>query len=70
MRTQWTAEREEALRRLWANGASATAIGIELHMSRSAILGKVHRLKLGGGQLHYRATPPRRRADIDAGIRN
>ncbi|SHF01663.1 GcrA cell cycle regulator [Kaistia soli DSM 19436] len=42
----WTPETERDLRRLWARGDTATMIGIALHCSRNAVLGKVHRLKL------------------------
>jgi GcrA cell cycle regulator len=43
----WTAEGIELLRRLWADGETATAIGVRLGgMSRSAVLGKVFRLRL------------------------
>ena len=43
----WTAERIEKLTRLWAEGASASQIATELGgVSRNAVIGKVHRLKL------------------------
>jgi GcrA cell cycle regulator len=44
---RWTAERVDLLRRLWAAGQTAAAIGDRLGgMSRSAVLGKVFRLRL------------------------
>lgn len=48
MRNQsWTAQRVELLRTLWAAGETAVAIGARLGgLSRSAILGKVFRLRL------------------------
>jgi GcrA cell cycle regulator len=50
----WTDERVELLKRLWADGLSARQIAAELGgWSRSAIIGKVHRLGLSG-----RAKPP------------
>ncbi len=45
-RFDWNAERIALLRQRWAEGASASAIGRALGVSRCAILGKVHRLKL------------------------
>lgn len=47
MRDAWTAERIELLRKLWAEGATANAIADRLGgMSRSAVLGKIFRLRL------------------------
>ncbi len=45
MRDQWTAERVSLLERLWASGASASAIAAQLGLSRSAVLGKIYRLQ-------------------------
>jgi GcrA cell cycle regulator len=43
----WTEERVEILRRLWAEGLSASQIAAQLGgVSRNAVIGKVHRLKL------------------------
>ena len=45
----WTPERVELLKQLWANGKSATAIELALDgsgITRNAVIGKVHRLKL------------------------
>jgi len=43
----WTAESVELLRRLWADGETAAAIADRLGgMTRSAVLGKVFRLRL------------------------
>jgi len=45
----WTDERVEALKRLWADGLSASQIAAELGgISRNAVIGKVHRLGLSG----------------------
>lgn len=53
----WTSERIELLKKLWAAGETATAIGARLGgMSRSAVLGKVFRLRLGAS--HAAATSP------------
>jgi GcrA cell cycle regulator len=68
----WTVERLELLRKLWGEGATAAAIGARLGgLSRSAVLGKVFRLRLrtaetpGGASLRARPetvnTPARRR---------
>lgn len=44
----WGRERVELLKRLWASGESAGAIGARLGgISRSAVLGKIFRLRLG-----------------------
>jgi GcrA cell cycle regulator len=43
----WSDERVDMLKQLWARGETATAISVALGgMSRSAILGKVFRLRL------------------------
>lgn len=48
MNIEWTDERVEQLRSLWTDGASATAIGKVMHITRNAVLGKRFRLKLDG----------------------
>jgi len=49
----WTDERVETLIRLWRDGLSASAIARRLGgVTRNAVIGKVHRLGLGG-----RSTP-------------
>ncbi len=51
----WTEDRVEVLKRLWAEGHSASQIANELGgVTRNAVIGKVHRLGLSG-----RATPSR-----------
>jgi GcrA cell cycle regulator len=43
----WTDERVELLRKLWSEGLSASQIAAQLGgVSRNAVIGKVHRLKL------------------------
>lgn len=45
----WTDERVELLKRLWADGLSASQIAAELGgVTRNAVIGKVHRLSLSG----------------------
>lgn len=45
----WTDERVELLKKLWGEGLSASQIAAELGgVSRNAVIGKVHRLKLSG----------------------
>jgi GcrA cell cycle regulator len=47
----WTAERVKLLRSLWTKGATAAAIGVRLGgLSRSAVLGKIYRLRLDTDQ--------------------
>lgn len=51
----WTEERVTLLRKLWAEGLSASQIAKQLTgVTRNAVIGKVHRLGLAG-----RATPSR-----------
>ena len=46
----WTEDGISLLRKMWAEGATAAAIGARLGgLSRSAVLGKVFRLRLNGG---------------------
>ena len=45
----WTDERVELLKKLWADGLSASRIAAELGgVSRNSVIGKVHRLGLSG----------------------
>lgn len=55
----WTDERVELLRKLWSEGLSASQIAAQLgSVSRNAVIGKVHRLKLSG-RGRTTATAPR-----------
>ncbi|HWX83924.1 MAG TPA: GcrA family cell cycle regulator [Xanthobacteraceae bacterium] len=47
MRGIWTRRRIALLKRLWTDGKTAPAIAAQLRMSKSAVLGKVFRLRLG-----------------------
>lgn len=42
----WTEEEDATLKRLWAEGYSGSEIGVILHRTRNAIIGRVHRLDL------------------------
>ena len=45
----WTDDRVEILKKLWAEGLSASQIARELgDVTRNAVIGKVHRLGLAG----------------------
>jgi GcrA cell cycle regulator len=45
----WTDERVELLKKLWADGLSASQVAAELGgVTRNAVIGKVHRLGLSG----------------------
>ncbi len=67
----WSEERVELLKKLWNEGLSASQIASRLgnfshtaDRGRSAVIGKVHRLKLSGRvtpQRNSRPSPPRRR---------
>jgi GcrA cell cycle regulator len=49
MAMSWTDERVEVLKKLWSEGLSASQIAAQLGgVSRNAVIGKVHRLKLSG----------------------
>lgn len=56
----WTDERVQKLRTLWAEGHSASAIADRLgHLTRNAVIGKVHRLGLSGRRKTQRPRQPR-----------
>jgi len=58
----WTDERCEKLRRLWADGLSASDIAKELGATRSGVLGKVMRLGLTPRKsTEFKPGPPRPR---------
>ncbi len=64
----WTDERVEMLKNLWAEGLSASQIAAQLGgVSRNAVIGKVHRLKLSS---RGRATSsqPRQKKQSRAGL--
>jgi GcrA cell cycle regulator len=58
----WTDERVELLKKLWADGLSASRIAAELGgVSRNSVIGKVHRLGLSGRAKSASASVPRQR---------
>ena len=58
----WTDERVELLKKLWADGLSASQIAAELGgITRNAVIGKVHRLGLSGRAKSPSSTSPRPR---------
>ncbi|WP_417742922.1 GcrA family cell cycle regulator [Salipiger sp.] len=63
----WTDERVELLKKMWAEGQSASQIAKELGgVTRNAVIGKVHRLGLsnrtGAGAAHAAAAAPAKEA--------
>src|SRR3972149_3775965 len=62
----WTDERVELLKKLWAEGLSASQIAARLGgVTRNAVIGKVHRLGLSGRATSSRSSSPRpRRAPV------
>jgi GcrA cell cycle regulator len=57
----WTKERVDLLKKLWAEGASASAIAARLgEVTRNAVIGKVHRLKSPPRATGRRYSPPKR----------
>lgn len=58
----WTDERVELLKKLWADGLSASQIAAELGaITRNAVIGKVHRLGLSGRAKSPASATPRPR---------
>ena len=58
----WTDERVEMLKKLWADGLSASQIAAELGgITRNAVIGKVHRLGLSGRAKAPSSSVPRQR---------
>src|SRR5258706_6585082 len=58
----WTDERVEMLKKLWADGLSASQIAAELGgITRNAVIGKVHRLGLSGRAKSPSSSAPRQR---------
>ncbi len=73
----WTEERVGILKKLWMEGLSASQIAVELGegVTRNAVIGKVHRLKLSGrakpanSNQRARASRTTTRAGRNAGAR-
>src|SRR5690242_2116432 len=67
----WTDERVELLKKLWLEGLSASQIAGVLGegVTRNAVIGKVHRLKLTGRAKPASSTPRARTAPRAPGIR-
>ena len=58
----WTDERVDLLKKLWADGLSASQIAGRLGgVTRNAVIGKVHRLGLSGRATSSRSSAPRPR---------
>jgi GcrA cell cycle regulator len=58
----WTEERVEQLKKLWADGLSASQIAAQLgNITRNAVIGKVHRLGLSGRAKSPSSASPRPR---------
>jgi GcrA cell cycle regulator len=58
----WIIDRVELLKKLWADGLSASQIAAELGgISRNSVIGKVHRLGLAGRTKRPTASMPRQR---------
>ncbi len=54
-RSNWTEDRAATLRRLWAEGLSCSIIAERMGITRNAVIGKVHRLRLSGRNTVIRA---------------
>lgn len=65
----WTDERVELLKKLWADGLSASQIAGELGgITRNAVIGKVHRLGLSGRAKSPSSSTPRPRKARSSGM--
>lgn len=65
----WTDERVELLKKLWADGLSASQIAAELGgITRNAVIGKVHRLGLSGRAKSPSSAAPRPRKQRSSGM--
>ncbi|MFN3656700.1 MAG: GcrA family cell cycle regulator [Pseudolabrys sp.] len=65
----WTDERVELLKKLWADGLSASQIAAELGgITRNAVIGKVHRLGLSGRAKSPSSAAPRPRKARSSGM--
>jgi len=53
----WTPERVKSLEALWDQGLSASRIGMALDVSKNAVIGKAHRLKLPSRPSPVKAEP-------------
>src|SRR3954465_1736737 len=67
----WTEERVELLKKLWLEGLSASQIAGVLGegVTRNAVIGKVHRLKLTGRAKPANSAPRARTAPRAPGVR-
>jgi GcrA cell cycle regulator len=67
----WTEERVELLKKLWMEGFSASQIAGELGdgVTRNAVIGKVHRLKLSGRAKPASVAPRVRTTPRSSGVR-
>ena len=66
----WTDERVELLKKLWADGLSASQIAAQLGgVTRNAVIGKVHRLGLSGRAKSPSNGSPRPRKPRSASMR-
>jgi GcrA cell cycle regulator len=68
MSPSWTVERVDLLKTLWDHGASASKIANELGITRFAVVGKVHRLKLTARKPATSNTPKLPPGAVDRGI--
>jgi len=65
----WTDDRVEMLKKLWADGLSASQIAAELGgITRNAVIGKVHRLGLSGRAKSPSSGVPRVRKPRSSGM--
>jgi GcrA cell cycle regulator len=67
----WTDERVELLRKLWSEGLSASQIAAQLgSVTRNAVIGKVHRLKLSSRGRTTTAAPRQKKVSASTGSKS
>jgi GcrA cell cycle regulator len=64
MNRTWTAERVARLTELWNQGVAARLIAVDIGLTKSAIVGKAHRLELPGrgSPIDYSGRSPEKKA--------
>jgi GcrA cell cycle regulator len=60
--SHWSAEADDRLRALWAEGLSSAAIGRAMGLTKNAVVGRAHRLKLPARPSPIVGGVPRERA--------
>lgn len=64
MTSPWTEERVARLSELWKQGVAAQLIGVDIGLTKNAVIGKAHRLELPGrgSPIDYSGRSPEKKA--------